>query len=447
MCIEVCIYVLIAAFHSYAGDSETMDGNFNLEDIVTPINVDLLEKLLIESKYDEKETDFLVKGFREGFDIGYEGPTNRKDYSVNIPFKSVGSSKELWDKLMAEVRQKRYTGPYKEVPFECFIQSPIGLVPKANNKTKLIFHLSYDFKEERSVNHHTPKEKCSVKYNDMDQAVKLCLEIVKSGKKFLVFAKTDLSAAFRMIPLDSSSWSLMVMKAKNPNEVDGKDYYFIDKCLPFGDSISCSHFQRFSDALKHIFEYLTGRKGHVVNCLDDFLFISDSIEDVNWLVEQFIDMCQKLGVPIAVEKTEWGSTKMVFLGILLDGEMHILLIPKEKRLRAVNMLSTLIDKKKSTVKDLQRLAGYLNFLNRAIFPGRAFTRRMYAKFTSTVKDKKLKAYHHIRLDSEFKSDWRRRQSEWFADRGWIYLLQEMQRKLTFTQTHQVAKYTVALGEF
>ena len=48
------------------------------------------------------------------------------------------------------------------------------------------------------------------------------------------------------------------------------------------------------------------------------------------------------------------------------------------------------------------MTGFLNFLNRAIVPGRAFMRRMYAKFTGL--DKKLKPHHHIKVDTEFKSD-------------------------------------------
>ena len=57
------------------------------------------------------------------------------------------------------------------------------------------------------------------------------------------------------------------------------------------------------------------------------------------------------------------------------------------------------------VKELQQLAGLLNFLCRAIFPGRAFTRRMYAQF-SGPEFLKLKHYHHIKLNQEFISDCR-----------------------------------------
>ena len=70
----------------------------------------------------------------------------RRSRSCNIPF-SVGNKQELWAKVMSEVEAKKYAGPFEEIPLENFIQSPISLVPKEGNKTRLIFHLSYDFAE------------------------------------------------------------------------------------------------------------------------------------------------------------------------------------------------------------------------------------------------------------------------------------------------------------
>ena len=59
------------------------------------------------------------------------------------------------------------------------------------------------------------------------------------------------------------------------------------------------------------------------------------------------------------------------------------------------------------MQEIQQLCGYLNFLNRAIFPGRAFTRRMYSKFAHIIneqEDSRLKAHHHVHLDGEFRAD-------------------------------------------
>ena len=89
-------------------------------------------------------------------------------------------------------------------------------------------------------------------------------------------------------------------------------------------------------------------------------------------------------VPISLEKTEWASTRMIFLGILLDGEYKVLVVPEEKRIKALNLLESLIQKNKAKVRELQQLAGTLNFLSCAIYPGRAFIRSMYDKFTGFV---------------------------------------------------------------
>ena len=163
------------------------DRCFNLTNIVTPVNADNLEKLLRDTQYDKEKTRYLVSGFKNGFEIGYESPTNRCDYSNNLPLR-IGTHADIWEKIMKEVKLERYAGPYEQVPFETFIQSPIGLVPKDNGtKTRLIFHLSYDFKRKgekvaNSINHHTLAEKSSVTYQDIDFAVANCINLHKQFK-------------------------------------------------------------------------------------------------------------------------------------------------------------------------------------------------------------------------------------------------------------------------
>ena len=121
-------------------------------------------------------------------------------------------------------------------------------MPKDNGKdTRLIFHLSYPRNaKKKSVNANTPKELCSVEYPDFDKAIQLCLRAGKSCK----ISKSDMRSAFRNLGMKKSHWRFLVMKAQSP--LDEKIYYFIDKCLPFGSSISCAHFQAFSNAIAHI---------------------------------------------------------------------------------------------------------------------------------------------------------------------------------------------------
>ena len=196
----------------------------------------------------------------------------------------------------------------------------------------------------------------------------------------------------------------------------GITYYFIDKCLSFRHSISCALFQDFSDALAHITKYLfkiklRAEKSVLMNYLDDFLFASLLQELTDKMMDIFLDMCETVGVPVSKEKTERACNAIIFLGILLDGYLHVLVVPQQKKDRALQLLHQMMDKRSATVRELQGLAGLLNFLYRAIVPGRAFTRRMYAKFShvldkngNRIQGSKLKPCHHIKLDAEFKAD-------------------------------------------
>ena len=384
--------------------------NHDLKNIVTPLKAEVFGKLLKESGYPKNETDFLIKGFTDGFDIGYRGPKVRQSRSKNIPF-TVGDKYELWSKIMKGVKAKRFAGPYDEIPFDNYIQSPIGLVPKAGNKTRLIFHLSYVFREEddqQSLNGCTVKEEYSVHYNDLDAAVRCCLEVSKEAQRILrtntvYLGKTDLSSAFRVLLLLISCIRWLIMSAEDP--ADGKWKFFIDKCLPFGASISCSHYQRFSNALRHIVEFRTNHRT-LTNYLDDFLFAAITKLICYYLINQFILLCEQINIPVAFEKTEWGTTMIVFLGILLDGKRMLLSIPLEKRDKALTLLRDIEGKRKITVKQLQILTGYLNFLGRAIFAGRTFTRRIYAKYSGLTQDKKkkIKPHYHINIDAELRFD-------------------------------------------
>ena len=379
----------------------------NLHEVNTPVDPDALLNMCVETGYDKDETRFLVDGFRNGFDIHYNGSTSRQDTSHNIPLK-VGSKTELWNKIIKEVRLKRVAGPFSRPPFKHYIQSPVGLVPKAGGQTRLIFHLSYNFGQEgeSSVNAHTPEDLCKVKYLDLDHAVFTSLEWGNHAK-MLKYVKTDVKSAFRLLPLLPRVISLLLFKAENPT--DGKYYWFCEKNLPFGHSISCCHFQRFSDCIRHIVETRTNRPVSITNYLDDFLFVGRSSRECNRSVTCFIDTCRQLGVPLALEKTEWATDIIIFLGIVLNGTTFTLGIPEDKRIRALNMLQYFSGKAKATVHELQQLAGFLNFLTKAIFSGRAFTRGIYARFGGILDaDGKstgmLKKYHHVRLNKEFKKD-------------------------------------------
>ena len=368
--------------------------NFDFENIVTPLNIPQFSSLLKESEYDEEESKFLINGFANGFSIGYDGPTEVKQTAPNLKFRGVGNKTILWNKVMKEVRLCRYAGPFKEIPFDFYIQSPIGLVPKDGGRnTCLIFHLSYPRGRNISVNDNTPKEQCPVHYPEFDKAIQMCLKL---GVQCYL-AKSDMTSAFRNLGIRFLHWRFLIMKAESP--IDGVTYYFVDKCLPFGAAISCAHFQRFSNAVAHIVRFKT--KEDLVNYLDDYLFAALMRAWCNKQVQIFLDICKRINFPVSMEKTFWGSTSITFLGLLIDAINQIVSVPVEKIKTALSLINQVLNKRNITLKQLQKIAGFLNFLGRAVVPGRAFTRRLYLMTKGTQN---LKPHHHLRIKPEIKKD-------------------------------------------
>ena len=215
------------------------------------------------------------------------------------------------------------------------------------------------------------------------------------GKK-LVFGKSDISHAFRNLPIAMKFWKFLIMKAKSP--IDDKVYYFVDKCLPFGASISCAIFQEVSDALAHLVKFHSEGKENI-NYLDDFLFIDWLKKFCNQQLRTFMGICDWINLPVATEKTEWAMEIIEFLGLLIDGRRNLICIPASKIEQAKYMLDKMLSKRKATLRELQQLCGFLNFLNKCIVPGRAFMRRMYAQGKNLTKP-----HHHFNISAEFRMD-------------------------------------------
>ena len=225
----------------------------------------------------------------------------------------------------------------------------------------------------RSVNYHIPKHLCSVKYNDLDDAVRATLLAKEKMSSMpdmepsdpIFFSKADGLSAFHQVPLSRWNWQLLILMARDPR--DDKWKFFIDKCLPFRASISCTIYQRILDAVTHLVKHKQAVVFGVINYLDDFLFVEITKARCNKLMRDFLDICEQISLPVSTEKTEWSSPTMVLLGNLLDGVNLIIAIPLDKQQKAIKLLDDFAGKKKATVKQLQVLMGYLNFLSWAIF--------------------------------------------------------------------------------
>ena len=335
----------------------------------------------------------------KGFSLEYQGPRKVRKTALNLKLRA-GSLLDAGNKVMIEVKAGRYAGPFEKIPFKYYIQSPIGLVPKdKGKKTHLIFHLSYP-RNGVSVNSSIPQNLCKVEYSDFSEAVEMC---IKAGRSCAI-AKSDMSMAFRNVPLAKKCWPFLVLKATHP--VTLKTWYFFDKCLPFGSSISPKIFQDISDSIAHIVKFKT--QNRTLNYLDDYFFVALLKAWCNGQVEQFLQICEEINFLVSLEKTYLGTTMLVVLGLLIDTVRQVVCIPKEKVDKALFWINMLLNRKdrKATVLEIQKLCGTLNFLCKCVIPGRAFLHRFYA----LISNPNLLQHHHVRLTIKNREDlkiWKR----------------------------------------
>lgn len=349
----------------------------------SPINLQELHKELLLYP-DRVAGEKLYSGFQFGFSIHYEGP--------DTPFraKNLKSANEhpnvVREKINKEVTEGRVAGPFSMPPFKSFRVSPIGLVPKKEpGQFRLIHHLSYPKGE--SVNDFIDPDRCSVQYTKFDAAVKMVQDLGKGA----LLGKADLKQAFRIIPVSKYDFHLLGFCFEG-------QYYF-DKALPFGCSISCAIFELFATFLEWVIR-LHAPQGKVEHYLDDYLFGGKGDTDqCATTMATFFNCCQQLGVPVANEKTVGPTTTLIFLGLEIDSILMQIRIPKDKIKQLVRQIEVLLTRSTFKLKEMQALLGSLNFMCRAVVPGRPFCRRLINSTCGVNLP-----YHHIRMRSGIRKD-------------------------------------------
>ena len=68
-------------------------------------------------EYPTKEWEFVISGFGGRFSLEYKSDHKVQIKSPNLEI-GVRTGIDLWNKVMKEVKLKRYTGPYKDIPEE-----------------------------------------------------------------------------------------------------------------------------------------------------------------------------------------------------------------------------------------------------------------------------------------------------------------------------------------
>ena len=272
-----------------------------------------------------------------------------------------------------------------------------GVIPKKHQpgKWRLISDLSYP--EGRSVNDLITPKWCSLSYISVEQ---VATEALLKGKGALI-AKIDVKSAYRLIPVYPGDRKWLGM------EINGQVY--IDGMLPFGLRSAPKLFNALADAL----EWCVAQEGvdSMFHYLDDFAVVGPpNSEACAQYLHTLVRVCNDLGVPLAPEKQEGPTSVITFLGIIIDTERGELRLPDDKLHRLIVAVTTWEKRKTCTRRELESLIGTLQHACKVIPAGRAFLRRAISLLSVTKQQ-----HHHIRLNSDFRSDmawWRAFAPHW-----------------------------------
>ena len=274
-------------------------------------------------------------------------------------------------------------GNYEVVSDPPDIISPMGAIPKTDGGVRLIHDCSRP--DGLSVNDYCTEE-WHQKFSRVEDAAKLVTE-------GCFMAKIDLQSAYRSVSISKHSQRVTGLKW----QFSKTTVFLRDKKLCFGSRYAPGIFYRLTQAVKRMLK----RRGldAVVVYLDDFFIKADTLANCAAALDTTIKLLRKLGFQINWNKVIDPCTKLTFLGIEIDSIEMCLRLPNDKLVKVRQELALFQKRKRVSKKQLQSLAGKLNFCASVVYGGRVYSRRIINTINSMRADN-----HKVKLNGGIQAD-------------------------------------------
>jgi hypothetical protein len=174
------------------------------------------------------------------------------------------------------------------------------------------------------------------------------------------------------------------------------DMVYFDTSLAFGLRSAAQACQRCTNALKHM---VAGRGYSIVNYVDDLAGVECSRDRAISAAHTLDEIIEQSGLNIATNKSIDATQVMVFLGILFDGENMTMSVTADRMLEISKELELWSHRRRATKKQIQSLAGKLNFIAKCCKPGRVFKARILGALKGLNRSN-----HHVYLNDGFRQD-------------------------------------------
>ncbi len=315
---------------------------------------------------DDPDRDFIIAGVRDGFHI-VDRPLQANAVETNN-YKSATCT-DYRELVEAQIKEEIVNGRYRITDKKPTIVSALGAIPKHGTgygvppKVRLIHDASRP--AGNAINDYA--EKTPFQYQSLQEAT----DMLQTG---FYMCKVDLASAYRSVKIHPSNYTTTGLKWSFGSDASPPVYMY-DTRLPFGARRAPYIFHTLGQSVRRMML----RKGYdlITVMLDDFFIASSTREGCLQAMLTLIQLLRKLGFAINYDKVTWPSQRLVFLGITLDTTSMTVELPENKLSELSQLLTQTLVKKKISKKELQSLAGKLNYATQCIYGGRFFLRRIF----------------------------------------------------------------------
>lgn len=282
------------------------------------------------------------------------------------------------------IRDEIQQGNYVISATKPTVVSALGAIPKPNSTEIRLIH-DCSRPHGHAVNDYITTR--AFKFQTLDDAIRT----LRPG---YFMAKIDLRHAYRSVSIHPTSYQATGCKWRFSG--DDFDTFFYDTRLPFGAKCSPEIFHRLTQAVRR----MMARRGYhgIIVYLDDFLVIGSSYHDCEQKYDILLALLQDLGFSISWRKLVTPTQCLTFLGVQIDTKACTLTLPAAKLQELQTLIAQFRHKRRATKRQLQRLAGKLNWACRVVYGGRTFLRRILDLMNSMSSTAKFRLTTPFHLD-------------------------------------------------
>jgi hypothetical protein len=344
----------------------TIESHPHLFRIVTPINIDQIESLLL-SHPNQNFVQSVCTSLWEGF--WPWAKTQKDEYPITWDFsdhppKSEREAEFLRSQRDVELAQDRYSEGFGTDLLPGMYSTPIHAVPKPRSeKLRLVNdHSAGTY----SLNSMIAREDVvGAKMDSISDLIAALLRFRrKDPKTTLILFKSDVSAAYRRLPLHPLWQIKQIVTIDNIRHVD--------RCTSFGGRGSCRDYTAFMGLVLWIaifVKLLSDLFGYID---DNFSF--DIEGNVLWYEPyqcyypakqtELLKLWDEIGLPHEKSKQEYAPVLRI-IGFMVDPKLMRVSMDEEDRSRLIQHVSdfstTAPGGTRRTLREFQQLAGWINW--------------------------------------------------------------------------------------